>query len=1001
MVKKIFNGLFLIFLIKGFAQKPYVSIMQEQSNFYKQFNLNAEKSFDSLNQAQHTILNTAKTQNISTSICSLNKRVFGWHPYWNGTTYLNYQWNLLSDLCYFDYTVSSSTGNNTNGSFAWSTASVVTVAKANGVKVHICASLFSGFSTFWASSSAQTTFINNIINLLNTRGGNGVNIDFEGMGSSDSAPFTTFITNLSTSLKAANPSYELSICLYAVDWGSVFNMPALNSKVDFYTIMGYDYYYGGSAQAGPTSPLYNFQTSYNYTISKSITDYVKKGAPASKLLMGLPYYGREWEVAANTIPANTTGNFNASRTFNYIASNPSTYSSANKFWEGNCYSPYYAYLNAGNWRQCFIDDAYSLGRKYDMVNQRGLGGIGIWALGYDDGISAYWSLIQNKFSSCAPIMCNDSLFDMGGPTRNYYDNENYWFTTTAGVGNNIQLQFKSFSTEKNYDSLWLYDGVNPLAPLIGVYSGTVSPGTVVSTGSVLTLKFKSDGATNYPGWRIIKSCLTATTSVDTISPTTIITPTTTYFYKDFTCNYVDVDNTGGSGIEKSYYAVLKNTGSEFRSNNLNGYFYDDFNTLNTDWTVSVGTWSVTGNQLIQSANSVTNSNIYTYVNQTLSNRSVYSFNAKFTSIATNQRLGFHYFCDSASLSNRGNSYFIWVRQNTNTIELYKVIGNSFSSPVTTFSNVVIANNVSYNYKIIFDRISGLTLIYVNNKLIGTYTDSSPLTVGKYVSFRNANSTIAIDSFRVLRSRPILSNTISVGVLTAKDINVCNINPATPGAKIISFTNDNAHNISAFSQNTFNIDFTRPTTILNLNNGLTGSVNTTTSTSILSANWSNSTDPNSGVNSYWYCIGTSPGDSNIVSYTSVGLSQTVTASGLSLTNGQNYYFSVKSLNNANLFSLPTIGQALLVNAFVTGINETQLNASIALYPNPTNATLMINTASNAHVTICSSDGKIMLSQKTNHTQTSINTSLWENGIYFVEIQTNDSNILRTKFVKLSE
>ncbi len=510
----------LLSCIQLFSQNTnFKSIMQQQSEKYSSYNFNTDAQFDSLRVAElNGHLSETKINAISTSTCVLNKRVLGWHPYWVGSTYTNYQWNLLSDLVYFDYTVSSSTGNNTNSSFAWSTASVVTVAKANGTKIHICATMFSSHSTFWASSSAQTTFINNIVSLLNARGGNGVNIDFEGMGGSDNAPFVTFMTNLNNALNTANPAYQLSVCLYSVDWSTTFNIPALNNIVDFYTIMGYDYYYSGSAQAGPTSPLYNYQTGYNYTVSKSITAYIKAGATPSKILMGLPYYGREWEVATNTTPANTTGAFNSSRTLDYVATNTTTYSAANKKWEANCYSPYYAYLNGTNWRHCFIDDVYSLGRKYDMVNQRGLGGIGIWALGYDNTTTAYWTLIQNKFSNCAPIVCNDSIFDMGGPTRNYYDNEKYNYTLSAPTGSLVKLQFKSFNTEQSFDSLSIYNGTSTLSPLIGSYTGTNSPGIIVSSGQYLTLKYKSDGSTNFSGFKAIKSCISpsVTTNINSI-----------------------------------------------------------------------------------------------------------------------------------------------------------------------------------------------------------------------------------------------------------------------------------------------------------------------------------------------------------------------------------------------------------------------------------------------------------------------------------------------------
>ncbi|MBA2614024.1 MAG: T9SS type A sorting domain-containing protein [Bacteroidetes bacterium] len=507
-MKTTFLSILLFLTVTSISQETnFKSIMQRQSEYYGALNLSTDEQFDSLrNEENGSAINNKALEISSSPTCTLNKKIFGWHPYWVGSTYTAYQWNLLSDLCYFSYDASPSTGNNTNASFAWTTASVVTVAKANGTKIHICATMFSGHSTFWASSTAQTTFINNIVSLLNARGGDGVNIDFEGMGSSDKVPFTTFMTNLNNALNTANPNYKLSLCLYAVDWSGTFDMPVLNNVVDLFTIMGYDYYYGGSATAGPSSPLYNYQTSYNYTIAKSVTTYIKAGATPSKVLLGLPYYGEEWEVTANTIPASTTGNFNSSRTLSYLLSNAGTYSAANKHWEGTCYSPYYAYQSASIWRQCFIDDVYSLGRKYDMVNERGLGGIGIWALGYDAGTTNYWTLIQNKFSSCAPLVCSDSLFDMGGPMRNYYDNESYTYKLAAPTGSLVKLQFKSFGTEQGYDSLFLYNGPSITSPLIGSYTGTNSPGTVTSSGQNLTLRFKSDGATVNSGFKAIRSC---------------------------------------------------------------------------------------------------------------------------------------------------------------------------------------------------------------------------------------------------------------------------------------------------------------------------------------------------------------------------------------------------------------------------------------------------------------------------------------------------------------
>jgi len=493
MKKTIFLFLTACFLaVCSFAQ----SIHEEELTQHKQNGINAEE-YRHINQAAQA--NEQRTP----GNCTLNKVVFGWHPYWQNGFETNYQWDLLSHLCYFAYEVNATTGNatSTNG---WSSATVIDDALNNGVKVSLCVTLFSNHATFFGSSSAKQTLISNIITLVQQRGANGVNIDFEAVPSSQSASLTSFMVDLCSQFHAAIPNGEVSIALPSVDWSNTFDVAAMSSCVDLFFIMGYDYYYSGSAQAGPTDPLYSFVSSYNYNHSKSITYYINRGAPKSKLCLGLPYYGREWETVDNAIPSSTTGNFAASRTYKYVRDNSATYNSHQ--YHAGSKSGYFTYQNGGNWRECFINSAYTLGKRFDMVNLRGLAGIGIWALGYDDGYMDFWNRIEDKFTDCYAPACNDTLYDMGGPSQNYYDNENYNYTIAPANASSIDVSFYSFSTEANYDTLWLYDGSNTAAPLIGAYTGTNSPGNFTTASGALTLKFKSDGSTNSFGFRAYYNC---------------------------------------------------------------------------------------------------------------------------------------------------------------------------------------------------------------------------------------------------------------------------------------------------------------------------------------------------------------------------------------------------------------------------------------------------------------------------------------------------------------
>ena len=995
MIKKLLIN--LLFPISLFAQQ---STIQEQSQHYKNYSFINDAQWDSLQVIENGFmpspsLPVSKTNSLT---CSLNKKVYGWHPYWVGSVYTNYDWSMLSDFVYFDYSVSPTTGNNTNTSFAWASSGAVTTAISNSVNVHFCATLFASHSTFWASSSAQQTFITNAINLLNSRpGSNGINIDFEGMGASDKTPFTTFMTNLCNQVHAANSNYKVTVALYAVDWSGTFDIAALNPLVDNFIIMGYDYYYSGSAQAGPEAPLYNFQTSYNQTLSKSITYYLKQGASKNKLLLGLPWYGREWETLAATAPSNTTGGFTASRTYNYVRNNSVTYSSANKNWDSNSFNPFYSYQNAGLWRQCWIDDIYSYGRKFDMVNQRGIGGIGIWALGYDDGYSDLWNLIKDKFSTCSTVACTDSIFDMGGPNRNYYDAESYLYTIAPTGANKVQLNFTKLDLEQGYDSLYIFDGTSAAATILGAYSGTVIPSLITSTGNAITIKFKSDNATNKIGFRAIWNCIQ-----DNVIPTTQIITPSGWITQNFTASYSDSDNIGGTGIEKSFYQASYYNGIEWRANGARGFFNDDFNgsAIHPDWTTSLGTWGISSGALIQTDETNSNTNIYASVEQNLSNCYLYHFKGTITGTNTNRRAGIYIACDNPSQTQRGNSYMIWFRPDQNSVEFYKSIANTIGLP-TYSANITISPGTTYDYKISYDRITGEIKVWQNDVFIGSWTDATPYISGNSVSFRTGNSTFKIDDFKIFRSRAA-SHTILVGASNTNDLINENISPNISGGKISSITKDNANNFSTISNQYIDIDWTKPITSSTINDGTANDIDTTFIGTQLDLNYTAAKDTNSGVMNYYYAIGTTAGSQNIVSWTNNALNLNTTKTNLSLLNQQKYYMMVKSINGAGLLSDSIVSDGILF-LMPTNLSESTLFNDLIIYPNPTydQITLSIISPSqkNYHYVLHDAlwnnieEKEILITTGLNQLKINLNPYHLSKGIYFITLYSETTAITK--------
>lgn len=100
------------------------------------------------------------------------------------------------------------------------------------------------------------------------------------------------------------------------------------------------------------------------------------------------------------------------------------------------------------------------------------------------------------------------------------------------------------------------------------------------------------------------------------------------------------------------------------------------------------------------------------------------------------------------------------------------------------------------------------------------------------------------------------------------------------------------------------DLTPPTTPLVLDDG-----NVTSDNTQLHASWI-SEDPESGIARYAYAIGTSVGEDNVVGWTVTPNSE-VTEIGLGLLSGQEYYFSVKAMNEAGLWSTAGASDGIIV------------------------------------------------------------------------------------------
>ncbi len=393
------------------AEPPHLSVHQWQQMQFGAWNsrISAEEALSLEPGVTPLVLPPGMAADNSGYV--LHKKVFGWLPYWEDDEYQNLRYDLLSHVAYFGYEVNASTGGYTSR-HNWRTRgpSIVAAAHAKGCKVVLTAILFSNHAAFFDSPTAEQNLITNLLTEVQAVGADGVNIDFEGVPGSRKADFTSFLQNLCTQFHAAHPAYEVSVALYAVDWNNVFNIPALNAYLDDFVIMGYDFSGSWSSSTGPNAPLDDYDGPYS--VGDSVDSYLAKGVPPSKLILAVPYYGHSWNTGSSKAARSTVLSYLGSVLYPSAVNNAAAYGT--RGWDAEAASPWYWYGSAGAYKVAWYDDYESLAAKYDRVNDRGIGGIGIWALGYDDSRPELWNLIQAKFThTSGPLEFAGLLSDNG------------------------------------------------------------------------------------------------------------------------------------------------------------------------------------------------------------------------------------------------------------------------------------------------------------------------------------------------------------------------------------------------------------------------------------------------------------------------------------------------------------------------------------------------------------------------------------------------------------
>ncbi len=218
-----------------------------------------------------------------------------------------------------------------------------------------------------------------------------LNLDIESIQmASDEARqnFTKFIAEVKKNLdKEKLGTLTIDVSPIVLFKKYLINLSTVEEYVDYIVFMTYDYHYAGSYVTGPVAPVAGAGKEAEFDVEVAIKKAVKT-LPKDKIILGAPLYGYSWETIGDTprSPVLSSSGFSVSN--RYVEDFLSTCATCEAKLDKNADENFIIYKDQdyGTYHQIFYPDKNSMTKKINLAKKYNLGGLGLWALGYEGEI---------------------------------------------------------------------------------------------------------------------------------------------------------------------------------------------------------------------------------------------------------------------------------------------------------------------------------------------------------------------------------------------------------------------------------------------------------------------------------------------------------------------------------------------------------------------------------------------------------------------------------------
>ncbi|MFN3402626.1 MAG: glycoside hydrolase family 18 protein [Cytophagaceae bacterium] len=338
---------------------------------------------------------------------ALKYKIIAYVAGWKDWSELKIEANKLTHINYAFATISKSgVLNPPKSSDVTNLRHLVSLKKVNpDLKVLISVGGWGAeyFSDVSLTEQSREKFNKSVIAFIKKYELDGVDLDWEypgqpGAGNifrmEDKENFTLLLKQLRKNLDEAsrlaarngNDKYLLTIATGGdKEYMKHTELGKAHQYLDFINIMTYDLYNGLDKETGHHSPLYQSRKGKQLRNSSedAVNGHIEAGVPASKIVLGLPFYGRGWKhvkAEDNGLYQSAEGEHISlgydSLKISYINKNGYV-----RYWDEEARAPYL--WNAASRTFISYADEESFVFKADYVKKKGLGGVMFWEYSHD------------------------------------------------------------------------------------------------------------------------------------------------------------------------------------------------------------------------------------------------------------------------------------------------------------------------------------------------------------------------------------------------------------------------------------------------------------------------------------------------------------------------------------------------------------------------------------------------------------------------------------------